>query len=407
MDTRYEHPGLALLWAPDTTLLYWHTVECVVALAQGRSGRIPADSAQAIAQSPPPTPDEVAAEEERTRHDLAAFVHCMARNVPEPHRRWVHYGLTSSDVVDTANAIRAKRATEVIRRETDALLDALQNMGERYRHALRIGRTHGQHAEPTSFGHQCLALRSRVLRAQWHLTNLPLPMKLSGPVGTGAYNPPPIQRSVAHELGLTLDPHSTQVVARDYYTTWAHGLVLLACACEAIATEIRIGAQTEIDELVEPFLPGQVGSSAMPHKRNPVRSERLVGLARVARGLFLPVLETTGALWGERDISNSSVERSALRDLTVLVGWMVAETVDLVQNLVVDVDQMEATVREQRLPSSAARLWLAVRHGVDREEAYRDIQSPGAGTDAPRDPSTWDDWDAASDPLWYLRNLNL
>lgn len=409
MDTRYEHPALAKLWAPQRTINYWTYVEQAVAAAQAQADLIPADAAAAIQAATPPGSGEVAYWEGVTQHDVAGFVRALQdRVLDEDAKRWVHYGLASSDVVDTANAMRLRDAAHLLADEAVILREALSNRALDHRETYRIGRTHGQAAEPVKFAAQLRRLRAVVARAANGLLTNPVPMKLSGPVGSGAYNPPDIENLVMQQSGLSADGCASQVVARDYYTTWAFHVLQLALAVEGIATEIRLSAQTGIEEIAEPFGAEQVGSSSMPHKRNPVRSERLCGLARLARGLFLPILETSGALWGERDISNSSVERVALRDLVVLTGWMLSECTDLVTDLVVDAERMRDNLaRDLPLPTSSAQLWLAIQAGQDREATHARLRRGQTAvewrTDQPR-PEYEVEYLAASRPEWYYRN---
>lgn len=404
MDSRYTHHRLADLWSRHTTIGYWTCVEQATADAQAKLGLIPLEAARAINAAGPPSVAMVDAAEFRTHHDLAAFVEAFSNLVEAAHRRWVHHGLTSSDIVDTANAIRISQATRILCGDAQKLTHELAALGQRHP-VWRLGRTHGQAADPVRFDWQMARLAAAVDRAANALEVGGVPMKLSGPVGSYAYNPEGVEFTVAQDLGLDVCQHSSQVVPRDFYARWAFDVVQLACAVEAIATEIRIGAQDGIDELTEYFEPGQVGSSAMPHKHNPIRSERLCGLARVARAYLFPILETSGGLWSERDISNSSVERVALRDLACLTGWMVTEATAVVQGLLVHNVTIADNLATLALPTPAARLWHAVRSGVERDVAYQHIQKGESGVQAAE--NNWREWDLMSRVEWYGLNYPL
>jgi adenylosuccinate lyase len=291
----------------------------------------------------------------------------------EPGPVWLHHGLTSSDLVDTANAYRFHLATEELVLLAHRLTGEIDYLITRHDGLVRVGRTHGQQAEPVLFSDQLNRWRAALARARDAVTRESPPMKLSGAVGSYAYNSRAVEGTVARRLGLRADTSASQVVARDHYSSWAFGVVALANVCERIATEIRLGAQSEIAEFSERFNEGRVGSTAMPHKRNPVRSERICGLARVARGFLVPILETDAGLWGERDISNSSVERIALRNLVVLVGWMLTETQGILFDLEVHDQQMARHLANLPLPTPAAQLYVAAQFGHPREYAHRMI----------------------------------
>lgn len=403
----YRHPEIDNLWTQRFTLDMWTAVEQATAAAQAVHGLIPDEAADAISQTKPPPVGEVHRHEKRTHHDVAAFVAAFAESTYAVGRPYVHLGLTSSDLVDTGNALRATRINEILSATSWHLAETLLTLARTHRDTPRLARTHGQAAEPTSFGIQLHRLSIRVSRARYGLERNPLPMKLSGAVGQYTYNPPEIENAVMRHFNLPADGAATQVVGRDYYAAWAFTMVQLAGAVESIATEIRLAAQSGIDEIREGFGDEQVGSTAMPHKRNPIRSERLCGLARVAFGFLHPIFSTANGLWGERDISNSSVERESLRSLSGLVGWMVTECADLVANLEIRHDRMGSNLaRELDLPTPAARLWMSQRLGASRDEATRQIQENAAILVGSRvdDQGVWADETLAREPEWYWRN---
>lgn len=406
MDSRYSHPQIAALRHPQAQYTRWAQVEREVAAAQAHEGLIPEEAATAICDTRAPTPHEVEHFERETRHDVAAFLIAFGNLVGVEHKRWIHYGLTSSDLVDTANARSLYYADRT-------LLAGVRNLGAQlrahtdawYPNLIRLGRTHGQPAEPIPFSRQLERLWAGLLRGRAYLTRSQVPMKLSGPVGTYAYNPPAVEARVAGALALSVDAYSSQVVGRECYAAHAAAVLSLATACEQIGWFIRSGARD--GELSEAFDRGQVGSSSMPHKRNPVRAERLCGLARVARGYLMPILETAGALLDERDISNSSVERVALWDLIELTAWMLDEAADLIAGMKVHERQIADNLRGLALPTPAARLWMSVQLGSDREEAHRYISNGGDGAMGAHIniPEVWEAYNAAMEPAWYARHL--
>lgn len=409
--TKYENTALARLWGDRWTLETWYRIEQLVALHQAKMGVIPDAPSRAIRAVPPPfavlngthwlSIEQFRAEEERTRHDVVAFLNLMEQQVDAPHGKWLHFGLTSSDLVDTANAVRQHYATQLIGVTVRQLAERLESKIDRNWQVPRVGRTHGQAAEPISLGYQFLVYRDELLRA-FELCRGHERIKLSGPIGTYSTNPSGVEEGLSRELGIN-SVRSFQAVPRSFYADWAYGLVRLAGVCEQIATEIRLSAQTGIEELAEGRLDTQVGSSSMPHKRNPIRSERVCGLARVARGYLGPILETSSALWNGRDISNSSVERRALRDLACLVGWMVNETAEILQDLTVNYLNIEANLKmELGLPTSSAVMAEHIRThqyaDISRKDIHRQVAE---GSPVEADPRLA----AQAQPEWYLRNL--
>jgi adenylosuccinate lyase len=354
-------------------------VETLVLEANAGAGTVPADSVDPVRAAAPPTPEAVAEVEAVTDHDVIAFLTAWADNTtPRSAAAYVHFGMTSSDLVDTALAVQLTEATDILLAKADALVAALRDHALAHRETLRPGRTHGIHAEPDVWGHRVADFAFAAARGRDRLRRAREAVavgKLSGPVGNYSNIAPEIEAEVMPALGLRPADVATQVVMRDGISEWVSALAILATVCEAVALEIRHGQRTEVRELAEPFGRGQKGSSAMPHKKNPIRSERICGLARVVRGYVTPVLEGI-PLWHERDISHSSVERVALPDASIAVDYLLHLTTGLIEGLVVDADRMRANLDATHglLYSSAALLEL-VASGVAREDAYSLVQT--------------------------------
>ena len=380
MIPRYSRPAMAALFTDEARLGRWLEVEVLVAEALASLGVVPEDDAKAIRErAPEVTPAFVAAVAERERvtdHDVAAFVDVVQAVVGPPAGKWVHYGLTSSDVVDTALCATLTEAADLLVRTSGELIAALKRRALELRSTPMVGRTHGIHAEPTTFGAKlalwCLQAdrdRMRLRRAREAVAV----GKLSGAVGTYSNVDPQVERRVCEALGLTPVPAS-QVIARD-----RHAEYLWACACagasvEQFATEVRHLQRTEVHEVEEPFRAGQKGSSAMPHKRNPITCERLSGLARVLRANVGPGLEDV-ALWHERDISHSSVERVILPDSSILADYVLAKMRDVVDGLRVHPERMLENIdRSHGLVFSQPVLLALVGAGLTRDDAYRVVQ---------------------------------
>jgi adenylosuccinate lyase len=365
------------VWSEEARLARWLEVELAALDGWAHVGGVPADAVQAIrAVARPPTPERVAELEAVTNHDVAAFVDAVAETLGE-EGRWFHYGLTSSDVVDTAMALQIVEAGTLVREGVERALAAVMARAEEHRDTVTIGRTHGVHAEPTTLGLKlagwAFALdrdRSRVARA---LEGMRVG-KLSGAVGQYAAVDPEVERVACERLGLEPAPSSTQILQRDRHAEVLNALALLATSLERFATEIRHLARTEVREVQEPFGRGQKGSSAMPHKRNPIVSERLCGLARVVRGHALVGLENV-PLWHERDISHSSAERIVLPDAFLAVDYMLDRFAWLVEGLVVFPERMRENLERSGGLFFSQRLLLAlVEAGAPRDEAYRLVQ---------------------------------
>src|SRR5581483_5941857 len=362
------------VWSEAHKYELWCRVETIVLEAHAAAGTVPADAVAPVAAAAPPTPEAVAAVEAVTQHDVIAFLTAWADNTE--HRdaaAWVHYGMTSSDLLDTALAVQLVEATDLLLGRLDALVVALRDHALDHRDTVRVGRTHGVHAEPDTWGHRVADFAFGMARCRDRLRaarGSVAVAKISGAVGTYSNIDPSVESRVAVALGLSAAPVATQVVLRDGIAEWVSTLALIGTVCEAIALEVRHGQRTEVREVEEPFGHGQKGSSAMPHKRNPILCERICGLARVVRGAVVPVMEGI-PLWHERDISHSSVERIALPDAAIGTDYLLHLTHRLVTGLSVNADRMRANLDATGgLIYSSAVLLELVESGLSREDAY-------------------------------------
>jgi adenylosuccinate lyase len=370
------------VWSEAHKYELWCRVETLVLAAQASAGTVPADAVAAVRAAPPPTPEAVAAHEAVTDHDVIAFLSAWADNTsPRSAAAYVHFGMTSSDLLDTALALQLAEATDLLTGRVSELVAVLREHALAHAGTLRAGRTHGIHAEPDVWGHRVADFAFAMARCRDRLRRARGAVsigKLSGPVGTYSNIEPAIEAVVMAELGLRPADVASQVVFRDGIAEWVSALALTATACEAIALEIRHGQRTEVAELAEPFAAGQKGSSAMPHKRNPVRSERICGLARVVRAYVTPVTEGM-ALWHERDISHSSVERVALADAAILTDYLLHLTTRLMTGLVVNAARMRANLESTGgLIYTSSVLLQLVTAGMSREDAYALVQAAAA-----------------------------
>jgi adenylosuccinate lyase len=381
---RYTLPEMGRVWSEAHKYELWCQIEAFVLEAQAEAGLVPADAVAPVRAAKPPTPEAVAAIEAVTNHDVIAFLSAWADNTsPREAAAYVHFGMTSSDLVDTALAMQLAQATDLLIGRTVTLTAALREHALAHRDTLRVGRTHGVHAEPDVWGHRVADFAFGMARCTRRLRVARTAVavgKLSGPVGTYSSIDPSIEATVMAKLGLRPAEVSTQVVLRDGIAEWVSAVAIAATVCEAVALEVRHGQRTEVRELAEAFTSGQKGSSSMPHKRNPVRSERISGLARVVRAQFVPVAEGI-PLWHERDISHSSTERVALPDAAITTDYVLAQTTDLINGLVVDATRMRANldVTGGLIYSSAVLLEL-VEAGMSREDAYALVQSAATET---------------------------
>jgi len=368
---------MAGVWSESRKLERWLEVELAALDAWAEIGRVPADAAEGIRLAAvAPTPERVRKIEEQTQHDVAAFVDAVAEGLGEDGR-WFHYGLTSSDVLDTALSLQIQEAGRLILAGVDRAFAAVVGRADEHRETLTIGRTHGVHAEPTTFGLKLAGWafelardRTRVERA---LEGLRVG-KLSGAVGTYSATDPDVERIACERLGLEPAPSSTQILQRDRHAELLSALALAAASLEKFALEVRHLARTEVREVEEPFGRAQKGSSAMPHKRNPVISERICGLARVVRSAALVGLENV-ALWHERDITHSSAERVVVPDAFLALDYMLERFAWLVEGLVVFPQRMSRNLESSHFLFFSQRVLLAlVESGLSRDDAYRLVQ---------------------------------
>jgi adenylosuccinate lyase len=384
MISRYTLPEMGRVWSESHKYELWCRVETLVLEAHARAGTVPAESVQPVRQAPPPTPEAVAAAEAITDHDVIAFLTAWADNtVPREAAAYVHYGMTSSDLLDTALAVQLTEATDLLIGKATTLTGVLRDHALAHRGTIRAGRTHGVHAEPDVWGHRVADFAFAMARCRDRLVRARDAVavgKLSGPVGSYSNIDPRVEAEVMPALGLRAAPVASQVVFRDGISEWVSVLALTASVCEAVALEIRHGQRTEVRELAEPFRAGQKGSSAMPHKKNPIRSERICGLARLVRAQVTPVMEGV-PLWHERDISHSSVERVALPDASIATDYLLTLTTGLIEGLVVDAARMRANLDATGgLMYTSAVLLELVSAGLSREDAYTLVQEAAMQT---------------------------
>jgi adenylosuccinate lyase len=379
MIPRYSRPEMASLWSPETRFRIWFEIEAHAAAAMAKLGTIPEAAAKIIWDKGSKATFDVAridAIEQETKHDVIAFLTHLAEIVG-PEARFVHQGLTSSDILDTCLSVQLKRAADILIADLDRLLAALKKRAFEYKTTPTIGRSHGIHAEPTTFGLKLAFAyaefargRERMVAARKEIATC----ALSGAVGTFANIDPRVEAYVADKLGLAVEPISTQVIPRDRHAAYFATLAVVASSAERLATEIRHLQRTEVLEAEEFFSEGQKGSSAMPHKRNPVLSENVTGLARVVRSCALPALEDV-ALWHERDISHSSVERVIGPDATVTLDFALARLAGIIEKLVVYPEAMQRNLDKLGGLHNSQRVLLALTQaGVSREEAYTLVQ---------------------------------
>jgi adenylosuccinate lyase len=393
MIPRYVLPEMAAVWSEDARLGHWLEIEILVAEALAGLGVVPDAEAREIRASASFDAERVAEVERVTRHDVAAFVQVVGESVGTAGR-WVHFGLTSSDVLDTGLALQLRDASDLLLERLERLLAVAKRMALANRDVVMAGRTHGVVAEPTSFGHK-VALwafeldrdRDRLRRARETVSV----GAISGVVGTYAQVDPRVEEEVCAKLGLRAAEASSQIVARDRHAELMGALAITASTLDAIATEIRHLARTEVREVQEPFATGQKGSSAMPHKRNPVRCERVTGLARVIRGNLQAALENT-VLWHERDISHSSAERVILPDSSIALHFMLSEMLEVLQGLEVYPERMRENLHVGGGLAFSQNVLLAlVEAGLARDEAYSIVQTAAA--------AAWDEGTSFRDRL--------
>lgn len=376
MIDRYTRPAMAAVWSEENKYQSWLAVELAVDEAWQQAGVIPAADIAALKQNAKIDVERIAEIEATTHHDVIAFTRALSETLGE-EKKWVHYGLTSTDVVDTAQGLRLKQANDILRQDLADLADVLATRAREFKTTVCMGRTHGVHAEPTTFGLKLARWYSEVKRDQARFEHAAKGVeagKISGAVGTFAEVGPEIEAAVCDQLGLTAQPISTQVLPRDLHAEYIATLALCSTTIENIATEIRALQRTEIHEVEEHFAKGQKGSSAMPHKRNPISSENLTGMARVMRGHVVTAYENV-SLWHERDISHSSAERVILPDTTIGLDYMLNRMTRLLKNLDVFPETMKRNMdKTLGLIYSGRVLLKLVESGMSREAAYDLIQ---------------------------------
>jgi adenylosuccinate lyase len=376
MIERYTRPEMGRVWSEESRLGYWLEVELALVDVLAERGEVPAAAARALRQNARVNVRRMLEIEAEVKHDVIAFVSSVAETVGD-EGRYLHLGLTSSDVVDTAFALQLCAAADLLLASLDRLRGAVRSQALRHRQTVMIGRTHGIHAEPITFGLKCAGWYAELTRDRARLAEARAQIaygKLSGAVGTFANNPPEVEAAVLARLGLIPEPLATQVVPRDRHAFLFTQLAVVAGTCERIAVEIRHLQRTEVGEASEPFGKGQKGSSAMPHKRNPILAENVTGLARLVRGYAVAALEDM-ALWHERDISHSSVERVIGPDATIALDFMLGRLAGVIEGLEVRADVMRRNMERLGPAIFSEQILLAlVRRGVTRDEAYRWVQ---------------------------------
>jgi adenylosuccinate lyase len=376
MIPRYSRPEMTAIWEPANRFRIWFEIEAHACDAQAALGVIPREAAEAVWRLGKFDPARIDEIERQTRHDVIAFLTNLAEHVG-PSARFIHQGMTSSDVLDTCLAVQLKQASDILLRDLDALLVVLKRRAYEHKNTPTIGRSHGIHAEPTTFGLKLAGHYAAFDRARTRLRQARAEIAtcaISGAVGTFANIDPAVERHVAEKMGLSVEPISTQVIPRDRHGFYFSVLGVIAGSIENLATEIRHLQRSEVREAEEFFSEGQKGSSAMPHKRNPVLSENLTGLARIVRGAVAPALENI-ALWHERDISHSAVERVIAPDTTIALDFALARLAGIMDKLLVYPDAMRRNLDLYGGLVHSQRVLLALTQaGMAREEAYRAVQ---------------------------------
>jgi adenylosuccinate lyase len=382
MITRYTRPEMGRIWSEDNKYQQWREVELAASEALAELGEVPVEAARALRQHSSVSAERVTEIENEVRHDVIAFTTAMSESMAAAGEaassRWLHYGLTSNDVVDTAQALMIKQASAVLVTGLEKLAAVLERRAFEFKDTVQIGRTHGVHAEPITFG---LKLALWYDEARRNLDRLRMAAeemrvgKISGAVGTFGHIGPEAEERICEKLGLKPAPVASQVISRDRHAHYTAVLALIAATCEKIALEVRHLQRTEVREAEEPFASGQKGSSAMPHKRNPVTSEQICGLARVVRSNVQAAFEDI-ALWHERDISHSSVERIILPDSTILTDYLLAKTIWLVDGMRVYPERMLRNLHSTYGLIFSGQLLLDLSaQGMLREDAYKLVQT--------------------------------
>jgi adenylosuccinate lyase len=377
MIERYSREEMAEIWTLENQFQAWLEVELAACNAWSKLGKIPKEDVEKLYEKASFDVDRIKEIEKETKHDVVAFTRSVSESLGD-EKKWVHYGLTSTDVVDTANGYRLKQANEILRRDIEHIIDVLAAKAKEHKYTVMMGRTHGVHAEPTTFGLKCALwyaeMKRNLERFEEAAANVEFG-KMSGSVGTFANIPPEVEESVCDELGLSPAPISTQTLQRDRHADYISTLALIGSTMEKMAVEIRHLQRSEVREAEEYFGENQKGSSSMPHKRNPVSSENISGCSRVLRGYMMSAYENI-PLWHERDISHSSVERIILPDATILLDYMLNRFSGVVDKLTIYEDNMEENIYKTYGLTFSQRLlhMLIDKGGMSREKAYDTVQ---------------------------------
>lgn len=422
MIDRYTRPEMGRLWTDEKKYECWLAVELAADEAWAKLGKIPATDVEKLKKNAKFDVQRIQEIEAVTKHDVIAFTRCLSESLG-PEKKWVHYGLTSTDVVDTAQGYQLKQVNDLLRADLREFRDIVARQAKKYKHTVMMGRTHGVHAEPTTFGLKLARWYAEINRDIERFEHAAAGVeagKISGAVGTFANIDPRVEQYVCEKLGIRAQDVSSQVLPRDLHAEYLAAMALIATSLENFATEIRSLQRTEIHEVEEHFAKGQKGSSAMPHKRNPIGSENICGCARVIRGHMVTAFEDV-ALWHERDISHSSAERMILPDTTALLDYMLHRFGKILANLDVFPERMKANMDQTLgLIYSGRVLNKLVEKGMSREEAYDTIQPKTAKAWAEKvpfrplleaDPAITDrlstaELDDAFDYHWHLRHVD-
>jgi len=422
MIDRYTRPEMGALWSEEKQYESWLDVELAACAAWSEIGAIPPEDVETLYAEASFNVDRIHEIEKETKHDVVAFTRAVSETLG-PEKKWVHYGLTSTDVVDTAYMVRLKKANSLLRTQIERTIDTLAAKAKEHKHTLTMGRTHGVHAEPTTFGLKMARYYDEMKRQRERFEQAAEDMrvgKLSGAVGTFAHIPPEVERLTCERLGLRPAPISTQVLSRDRHAHYLGVLAGIGSTLEKMAVEIRHLQRSEVREVEESFGSGQKGSSAMPHKRNPVGSENISGCARLLRGYMVSEYENV-ALWHERDISHSSVERVVLPDATTLLHYALRRFSGIIERLVVKADRMRSNMEMTYGLYNSQRLMLKmIDQGLTREEAYDRVQPLAmkaweeerpfheivAAADEITAVLTQEDIEDAFDPSYHIRNVD-
>jgi len=422
MIDRYTRPEMGALWSEEKQYESWLDVELAACAAWSEIGAIPPEDVETLYAEASFNVDRIHEIEKETKHDVVAFTRAVSETLG-PEKKWVHYGLTSTDVVDTAYMVRLKKANSLLRTQIERTIDTLAAKAKEHKHTLTMGRTHGVHAEPTTFGLKMARYYDEMKRQRERFEQAAEDIrvgKLSGAVGTFAHIPPEVERLTCERLGLRPAPISTQVLSRDRHAHYLGVLAGIGSTLEKMAVEIRHLQRSEVREVEESFGSGQKGSSAMPHKRNPVGSENISGCARLLRGYMVSEYENV-ALWHERDISHSSVERVVLPDATTLLHYALRRFSGIIERLVVKADRMRSNMEMTYGLYNSQRLMLKmIDQGLTREEAYDRVQPLAmqaweeerpfheivAAADEITAVLTQEDIEDAFDPSYHIRNVD-